>query len=152
MKSSKVGYQHGSFGWFSDASFANSVNMSTRLGHICVLCDDAENSVSICFRSYNARRVRRSAMAGKVIALSNLADVSITLFFELSTAINRRVNFQLLTDSKSLFDFTSKSPRTSEKRMMLDIAAAREPFKERKIRTLVLFVAQITSPTAFASQ
>ena len=39
----------------------------------------------------------------------------------------------LRTDSKSLFDVISKGSRASEKRMMLDIAAAREGFKEKTI-------------------
>ena len=40
---------------------------------------------------------------------------------------------QILTDSKSLLDVISKGSRTSEKRMMLDIAAAREGFRDKVI-------------------
>ena len=40
---------------------------------------------------------------------------------------------QLLTDSKSLFDVISKGSRTSEKHVMLDIAAVREGFWDKVI-------------------
>lgn len=53
-------------------------------------------------------------MAGEVTPFSGLADVSITLSSELSTAFNLLVNVQLLTNSKSLLDVISKSSRTSK--------------------------------------
>ena len=56
-----------------------------------------------------------------------------TLSSELKILIGRTVPVQLFTDNKSLFDVISKGSRTSEKRTMLDIAAAREGFKEKVI-------------------
>ena len=47
--------------------------------------------------------------------------------------LSKKVPVKLLTDSKSLFEVVSKDSRTSEKRMMLDIAAAREGFKIKTI-------------------
>ena len=72
-------------------------------------------------------------MAGEVIAFSDLFDVDSTLGEELGLLLGYRMPVQLLTASKSLFDFISKGSRTSEKRMMLDIAAAREGFKDKTI-------------------
>ena len=89
--------------------------------------------VPINFKSYKSRRVTRSSMAGEVIAFSDLFDVATTLANELELVFSRKVPVQLFTDSKSLFDFISKGSRTSEKRMMLDIAAAREGFKDKTI-------------------
>lgn len=40
---------------------------------------------------------------------------------------------QLLTDSRTLFDVISKGTRTSEKRLMLDVASAREGFRRMEI-------------------
>ena len=87
----------------------------------------------IAFKSYKARRVVRSAMAGEVIAFSDMFDVAATLAEELRTIYNRTIPLQLLTDSKGLFDIVSKGSKTSEKRLMLDIAAAREGFRDRII-------------------
>jgi len=118
---------------FADASFANNYDLSTQLGHIVFLCDSAGNAAPIAFKSYKSRRVVRSAMAGEVIAFSDMFDVAVTLAEELRTIYNRTIPLHLLTDSKALFDIISKGSRTSEKRMMLDIAAAREGFRDRII-------------------
>ena len=72
-------------------------------------------------------------MAGEVIAFSDLFDVSAVLAAELQALAGVKVPVQLLTYSKSLFDVISKGSRTSEKRMMLDIAAAREGFRDKVI-------------------
>ena len=72
-------------------------------------------------------------MAGEVIAFSDLFDIAATLASELGEIYGRRIPVQLLTDSKSLFDVISKGSRTSEKRTMLDIAAAREGFRDKII-------------------
>lgn len=62
-------------------------------------------------------------MAGEVIPFSDLFDLSSTWSDEMSVLIVRNVPVKLLKDSKSLFNFTSKGSLTSEKRVMLDIAA-----------------------------
>lgn len=118
---------------FADASFANNHDLSTQLGHICFLSDAHCRSVPIAFRSYKSRRVVRSAMAGEVIAFSDLFDVSASLASELGQVYGRKIPVHLFTDSKSMFDVISKGSRTSEKRTMLDIAAAREGFADKTI-------------------
>ena len=89
--------------------------------------------VPIPFKSHKSGRDTRSAMAGEVIAFSDLFDMGAVLAAELGIMIGCTVPVQLFTDSKSLFDVISKGFRTSEKRMMLDIAAAREGFREKVI-------------------
>ncbi len=67
-------------------------------------------------------------MAANFIALSYAFDVGYSLETELSNLLRRKVPLILLAESKSLFDVTSKGTHTSEKSMMLDIAAARERY------------------------
>lgn len=45
----------------------------------------------------------------------------------------KQIPVQLFTDNKSLFDVISESSQTSKKRSMLDIATAREGFREKLI-------------------
>ena len=118
---------------FADSSFANNADLSTQLGHVCFIGDDKGSVVPISFKSYKSRRVTRSAIAGEVISFSDLFDVAAVLSAELEGMLGYKVPVQLLTDSMSLFDVISKGSRTSEKRMMLDIAAAREGFREKII-------------------
>ena len=61
---------------------------------------------------------------------------------------DRRIPVQLLTNSKSLFDVISKGSRTSEKRTLLNIAAAREGFCDKVISDIGLFAARVTLSTA----
>lgn len=114
---------------YSDASFANNHDLSTQLGYIILLVDGMDNSVPLVFKSYKSRRITRSAMAGEVIAFADMSDAAVTINKELSSILGHIVPLQLLTDSKCLFDVISKGSRTSEKRLMLDIAVAREQFR-----------------------
>ena len=118
---------------YSDASFANNADLSTQLDHICFLRDDTGALIPIFFKSYKAKRVTRSAMAGEVIAFSDLFDVAAVLSAELEVLLGTKVPVQLLTDRKSLFDVISKGSKTSEKRIMLDIAAARKGLMDKVI-------------------
>ena len=83
-------------------------------------------------------------MAGEVIAFRDLFDIAATLASELGEIYGRRIPVQLLTDSKSLPDVISKGSRTSEKRTMVDIAAAAKVSATRLFQTLVLFAARVT--------
>eukprot|EP00171_Calliarthron_tuberculosum_P004832 IDg4832t1 len=82
--------------------------MSTQLGHICFLADKEGKFAPINFKSYKSKRIVRSAMSGEVMAFSDLFDRAATLAAEVIS-------------------------RTSEKRVMLDITAAREGFKDKVI-------------------
>ena len=119
---------------FSDASFAGNMDFTSQLGYICFLADESDAAVPIIFKSYKARRVSRSVMAAEVISFSDMFDTCYTLAQDLKPMLrNTKIPIQLYTDSKSLFDVISKGTRTSEKRLMLDIFAARECFKKKEI-------------------
>ena len=125
---------------FSDASFAANADMSSQLGYICLLGDrKSDNVIPIFYKSYKARRVTRSVMTAETIAFSDLFDCAFTLATELKRMLpGVRIPVKLFTDNKSLFDVISKGTRTSEKRLMLDIAAAREGFSTRAISDIGL--------------
>ena len=71
-----------------------------------------------------------------MIAFANLFDEAFALKKTVELALNRNVHLHLLTDSKSLFDIISKGSPTNEKRLMLDIHAAREGYKAHDIRNI----------------
>jgi len=85
---------------FADASFANNHDLSTQLGHIVFLCDAKGNAAPIAFRSYKSRRVVRSAMAGEVIAFSDMFDVAVTLAEEIRAIYDRPIPLHLLMPAK----------------------------------------------------
>lgn len=90
---------------FSGASFANNYDQTTQLGYILFVRDGKHSSVPILFKSYKARRVVRSVLAGERIAFSDMFDEAHALVTELRRLLpHLNIPLTLLTDSKSLFD------------------------------------------------
>lgn len=115
---------------YSDASFASNCDHTSQLGYNVFLMDCSSNTIPIVYNSYEARRVKRSVLAAELIAFSEAFNASYTLAKDMEKLFERKkVTVQVLTDSKSLFDITSKGSRTSEKRLMVDIACAREQYR-----------------------
>lgn len=77
-------------------------------------------------------------MDGKFISFEDMSDVAVTLSKELGGLLVHLLPLQQLTDSKCLFEVISNGSRTSEKRLMLDIAAAREQFRTSEISDIGL--------------
>lgn len=123
---------------YSDASFGNNLDLSSQLGYIIFLTDASSNVIPIHFKSYKSKRLCRSVLAAEVIAFADVFDCAFTLSNEISSLLNRNINLDIFTDSKSLFDIISKGSKTSEKRLMLDVAAAREGFKTQDISNIGL--------------
>ncbi len=75
--------------------------MSTQLRHICFLSDRYGNSVPISFKSYKSKRIFRSAMAGEVIAFSDLfRHSSHPRRGRSGDVFGRQIPVQLFTDSE----------------------------------------------------
>ena len=77
-----------------------------------------------------------SVLAAKVIAFADLFDEAFAIKDTIDTAIANSVQLHLITDSKSLFDIISKGSRTNEKRLILDVYAARQAYKEQHISNI----------------
>lgn len=124
---------------FSDASFAGNRDLTSQLGYVVFIGDSIDRVIPLIFKSYKARRVTRSVLGAELIAFSDMFDVSYTLRCELEHLCGGdTVPVQLFTDNKTLFDVVSKGSRTSEKRLMLDIACTREGFKKMEINDIGL--------------
>lgn len=71
------------------------------------------------------------------MAFSNMLDASFTLLKEPQNVHRENyVNLQLSIYSKTLSDVISKATKTFEKRLMLDIAVARESFRNMEISSI----------------
>ena len=98
--------------------------------------DIDENSAPIAFKSYKSRHVTRFVLAAEVIAFSDLFDEAFVLKDSIEMEIANNVQLHLLTDSKSLFDIIRKKSRTNENRLMQDVYAARQIYKEQDISNI----------------
>ena len=123
------------FGYF-DASFTNNSAMKSQLGRIILLTDGLNFAIPIVFKSYKSRTVTRSVLSAEVIVFADLIDDALALKSQIEYASQHAVPVHLLTDSKSPFDIISKGSRISEKRIMLDVHAARECYKTKEISNI----------------
>lgn len=83
----------------------------------------------------------RSVLGLKLIAFSDTFNPD----FSLPNELNRmnpgyKTSICLHTDTKSFFDIISKGSRSSERRTMIEIAAAKEASKEDEVSDIGLFL------------
>lgn len=93
---------------YSVASIARNVDLRYQLEYLILLVDNKDNCVPFVSKSYKLRRIARSAMAGKVIAFSDMTDVAVRLAKEMEVLFHHSLQLQLLTDPKYLFDVICK--------------------------------------------
>lgn len=77
-------------------------------------------------------------MAEEVISFADMSDGAVTLSKEVSLLLNHFVPLQLLMDSKCVFDIIFEGSRTSERRLMLGLGAAREHFCKSNVSEICL--------------
>lgn len=123
---------------YADASSGTNSDGTSQLGYFVLLMDKFNRAAFISFRSGKCYRVTHFAMAAETIAFSEAFDAAFTTQHALQKLLRRKVKLQMLTDSKKLFDAISRSTRTKERRLMIDIAGAKESFEKREISDLML--------------
>ena len=121
---------------FSDAAYANNYDLTSQLGRIILLSDVSNAVIPISFKSYKSRRVTRSVLSAEVIAFADLFGDAYALKTKIEHALQRYIPMHLMTDSKYLFDTISKGSKTSEKRIMLGIHAARHAYQSKEISNI----------------
>lgn len=116
-----------------DASFTNNKDLSSQLGNIIVLTDSSQYGNTLSFSSYKSKRIVRSVLGAETYSFADCFDSAYTLKDELYRVFRKTVTIAMLTDSGCLFDVVVKSTRTSEKRLMIDIATARDAYEKFEI-------------------
>jgi hypothetical protein len=123
---------------YSDASLHNNADLSSQLGYVILLSDATGLCCILSFRSFNSRRVARSSMAAETMAFADTFDAAFAIKHDLESMIGKFVPLLILTDSRPLFDVLICAKFTTEKRLMIDISAAREGFTRRDITNVCL--------------
>lgn len=86
------------------------------------------------FKSYKARRIVHSFLPGELIGFANMLEISHTTAAELRRLHPKHpIPVRLFTNRKSLLYDISKGSTTSERRLILDIAAALEELNNHEI-------------------
>ena len=121
---------------YIDAAFANSPDLRSQLGFIVLLCDGHNRCNILHYSSYMAKRVTRSVLGAEVSAFADGFDYGYALKIDIERITGKLLLLTLLTDSKSLFDVLVTSSTTTEKRLMIDIAAIREAYQSTEIHNV----------------
>jgi hypothetical protein len=127
---------------YADASFANNRDLTSQLGYVCFLIDDGGNCAALAYKSLKARRVTRSVLAAETLAFSEAYDTAYMYRRILEQLHGLRFPITMLTDSKSLFDVITRASYTTEKRIMIDLAAAREAYEREELSDIGLVASE----------
>jgi transposase InsO family protein len=123
---------------YSDASLHNNSDTSSQLGYVILLADATGLCCVLSFRSFKSKRIARSSMAAETMAFADTFDASFAIKHDLESMLGQRIPLLILTDSRPLFDVLVCAKYTTEKRLMIDISAAREGFNRRDITNVCL--------------
>lgn len=111
---------------YDNAFYATNDDLSSQLGHLILFFDEKNFAHILDYSRKKARRVVRSIMAGKLCAFMNALDAAYVIAKEVGTFFGFPIDIFVLTDSKQIFDSVIKGKTTSEKRLMIDLCAARK--------------------------
>ena len=116
---------------YSDASFASNDDHSLQLGYLIIIADDTKLYHLLAYYSKNSKQVVRSIMAGELFAFLAAFDHAFVIRLNLESVLEQPIRQMMFTDSKQLFDVTTKSSHTTEKRFMIEVTTAREAYDRR---------------------
>lgn len=123
---------------YSDVSFNNAVGNRSQLGYIITLADRSNRCAILHFRSYKSSRVTRSSTAGETLAFSDAFDHAYLMGHDLQRMLSQQVPILMMTDSEQLFHLLTRCRYTTERRLMVDISAAREAYNDGLISNVGL--------------
>lgn len=113
---------------YDDGSFSNNDDKSSQLGYLSFLTDRHDVCTILRHRSFNIRRTTRSILSAEVMASAEAFDCAFALQRELDNMFRKRLRHTIYTDSRSLFDVTTRNSSTAERNLTIDVGAARQSY------------------------
>ncbi|SLM37481.1 hypothetical protein PMAA_090260 [Lasallia pustulata] len=133
---------------FTDSSFANNWDQSSKIGYVIVLADGQNNANIIHWQSVKCKRVTRSVLALELYVLSlgfDVASIIKLLLTQILSGLRQgnhnnndiTVPMVLCIDSKSLYNCLVKLGTTQEKRLMVDLMCLCQSYERREITKII---------------
>jgi hypothetical protein len=94
---------------YTDASFANNVDLSSQLGYVVTLTDASRKAAVLHYQGSKSHRVTRSSMASETLAFAHGFDAAFLIRHYLERMLGRVIPLVMLTDSKALFDILTRN-------------------------------------------
>ena len=125
---------------FTDAAFGNLPDGGSQGSLLVFIVDEQGISNLLCWQSSKIKRVVRSTLAAETLALSNCIDSSIyiaKLYQEILYGnSNQTLPIEIYTDNKSLVASLYSAKSVSERRLRIDIGAAKEAINTKNIKSV----------------
>jgi hypothetical protein len=122
---------------FCDASFASNRDLTSQLGFLIFLRDDAGN---ICFLDGGSKkcdRVTRSVMGAELFALAHGFDRALIIRDFYNQCLDCVLPIVLCTDSMGIFDAITRLTQFREKRLLIDAHALRNAYSSGELAAIV---------------
>lgn len=123
---------------YVDVSYASNDDLSSQIRFIILLADAKNHRHILDYSSRKSRRVFRSIMCGETCAFLSGFDATFAISADLRLVLGRELELVMFTDSKQLFDVLTRGKRTTERRLMVEIASARASYKVFEIHNVGL--------------
>nr|AHF58602.1 polyprotein [Chondrus crispus] len=128
---------------FSDAALGNNRDLSSQIGYVIILRDRYGAANILEYSSKKCRRVTHSSLAGEIMGFSFAFDAAFIIKHDLEEITTRTFPLKMMTDSRALFDMVTRNSYSTERRLMIDMAAIRQSYQRREIDG----IAHIPGPT-----
>ena len=123
---------------YADASFASKDGMLSQLGFIALICDGADRCYVLTYARKKARRIVRSIMDVGVYDFAYAFYAAYTLKNDFERVYDQPLPLIMQTDLKQMFDVITRASPTTWKRLMIDVAAARDAYSKHEISNVGL--------------
>lgn len=128
---------------YFDASFNNIPGNRSQFGFLIFLADHTNRYSILHFSSYKSSRVTRSSTAGETVAFSDAFDNAFIILHDLEHMLGCTIPILMQTDSEKLFNVLTRAKYTTERRLMVDISAARGAHSDRLISNIGLIASAV---------
>ena len=129
----KLDFESLHFRLYADASLATSLDHTSQLRYIVLLCGKLYNACVVHYTSYKSHRVARSVLGAETYAFAEAYGFAYCSKRDLECILGRTIPLEIHTDSKSLFEVTTKFSETQERLLMIDLQAAHDACKCHQI-------------------
>ena len=137
---------------YVDAGNCHKEDGKCQIGFIIFLTDKTDRCCVLQFSSRRSRRVARSTTAGEALAFSEGFESAFALRADLIDILQYELPLIMLTDSEILFKIITRRRTTSERRLIIDIRAARAAYSEREISNIFLISSNVNPADALTKQ
>lgn len=113
---------------YSDGSFRRNNNGSSLGGFTISLSDNHKIAPAIDYSRIKSQRIVRSVLGADIFGLADTSDAAITFQHDTNQIIQKCLKINTFIDSETLFNIFIRNESTTERKLVIDVKAAREVY------------------------